>query len=167
MPTLKGLLFNQFAAEGLTSLVEEMQSKYTAKKGRRFNHDNITGNCSSCHNGTIADGKTASHIPSNDTCENCHSTTAWIPATFSHDNLTTGCNTCHNGVTATGMDPGHFITSEQCDVCHRTGYWIPVLAFVHQSANYPGDHTGSNPECIDCHTTNSQTIPWSFEDHFT
>lgn len=42
MPTLKGLLFNQFAAEGLNSLVEEMQSKYTAKKGRRFNHNNVT-----------------------------------------------------------------------------------------------------------------------------
>jgi hypothetical protein len=42
MPTMKGLLFNQFAAEGLNSLVEEMQSKYTAKKGRRFNHNNIT-----------------------------------------------------------------------------------------------------------------------------
>ena len=42
MPTLKGLLFNQFAAEGLTALVEEMQSSYTAKKGRRFNHNNIT-----------------------------------------------------------------------------------------------------------------------------
>ena len=42
MPTLKGLLFNQYATEGLSALVEEMQSKYTAKKGRRFNHDNIT-----------------------------------------------------------------------------------------------------------------------------
>ena len=41
MPTLKGLLFNQYATEGLSGLVEEMQSKYTAKKGRRFNHDNI------------------------------------------------------------------------------------------------------------------------------
>jgi hypothetical protein len=42
MPTLKGLLFNRFAAEGLSALVEEMQSSYNAKKGRRFNHDNIT-----------------------------------------------------------------------------------------------------------------------------
>ena len=42
MPTMKGLLFNQFATEGLNSLVEEMQSKYTTKKGRRFNHDNVT-----------------------------------------------------------------------------------------------------------------------------
>ncbi|MBT5869535.1 MAG: hypothetical protein HOH38_11920 [Nitrospinaceae bacterium] len=42
MPTLKGLLFNQYATEGLSALVEEMQSSYTAKKGRRFNHDSIT-----------------------------------------------------------------------------------------------------------------------------
>ena len=42
MSTLKGLLFNQYAAEGLGSLVEEMQSKYTAKKGRRFNYNNVT-----------------------------------------------------------------------------------------------------------------------------
>ena len=42
MPTLKGLLFNEFAAEGLSALVEEMQSSYTSKKGRRFNHNNIT-----------------------------------------------------------------------------------------------------------------------------
>jgi hypothetical protein len=42
MPTLKGFLFNQFAAEGLSALVEEMQSSYTEKKGRRFNNDNIT-----------------------------------------------------------------------------------------------------------------------------
>lgn len=42
MPTLKGLLFNEFAAEGLSALVEEMQSSYISKKGRRFNHDNIT-----------------------------------------------------------------------------------------------------------------------------
>ena len=42
MPTLKGLLFNEYAAEGLSLLIEELQSKYTAKKGRRFNHKNIT-----------------------------------------------------------------------------------------------------------------------------
>ena len=42
MPTLKALLFNQYAAEGLSLLVEELQSKYTAKKGRRFNHNNVT-----------------------------------------------------------------------------------------------------------------------------
>jgi len=42
MTNMKGLLFNQHASEGLNKLVEEMQKTYTLKKGRRFNHSNIT-----------------------------------------------------------------------------------------------------------------------------
>jgi hypothetical protein len=42
MSSLKGLLFSQFANDGLNDLVEEMQSKYQPKKGRRFNHNKIT-----------------------------------------------------------------------------------------------------------------------------
>ncbi len=42
MPSLKGILFNQFAGEGLSDLIEEMQKKYNPKKGRRFNHADIT-----------------------------------------------------------------------------------------------------------------------------
>ena len=42
MSSLKGLLFSQFANDGLTGLIEEMQSKYQPKKGRRFHHNNIT-----------------------------------------------------------------------------------------------------------------------------
>ena len=55
MPTLKGLLFNKYAEKGLSLLVEELQSKYTAKKGRRFNHNNVTYEISrpSLNQGTI------------------------------------------------------------------------------------------------------------------
>ncbi len=42
MASLKGIMFNQYAGEGLNHLIEEMQSKYKPKKGRRFNHNNIT-----------------------------------------------------------------------------------------------------------------------------
>ena len=42
MATLKELLFGKYAGEGLNSTVEEMQNKYGKKKGRRFNHENIT-----------------------------------------------------------------------------------------------------------------------------
>ncbi|MFQ5673493.1 MAG: hypothetical protein ACE5G9_10390 [Nitrospinales bacterium] len=42
MGTLKGMLFNQFAGDGLNSLVEELQQKYKPKKGRRFNYQNVT-----------------------------------------------------------------------------------------------------------------------------
>ena len=67
MSTLKGLLFNQFAAEGLTSLVEEMQSKYTAKKGRRFNYNNVTYEVSrpTLSEGTI-EYEISSKIPENE-----------------------------------------------------------------------------------------------------
>jgi len=64
MPTLKGLLFNQYATEGLSALVEEMQSKYTAKKGRRFNHDNITYEISRpALNGNAIEFEISSKIP--------------------------------------------------------------------------------------------------------
>ncbi len=42
MASLKGLLFNQYAGEGLSQLIEELQSKYKPKKGRRFNKNDIT-----------------------------------------------------------------------------------------------------------------------------
>lgn len=42
MSSLKGLLFSQFASDGLNGLIEEMQTKYAPKKGRRFHHNNIT-----------------------------------------------------------------------------------------------------------------------------
>jgi len=42
MARLKGILFNQYAGEGLNHLIEELQAKYKPKKGRRFNHNNIT-----------------------------------------------------------------------------------------------------------------------------
>ncbi|MEE9498686.1 MAG: hypothetical protein V3V24_05055 [Nitrospinaceae bacterium] len=42
MASLKGLLFNQYAGEGLSQLIEELQSKYKPKKGRRFNQNDIT-----------------------------------------------------------------------------------------------------------------------------
>ena len=42
MANLKGIMFNQFAGEGLSQLIEELQKKYNPKKGRRFNHGNIT-----------------------------------------------------------------------------------------------------------------------------
>ena len=58
------MLFNQYATEGLSALVEEMQSEYTAKKGRRFNNDNITYEISrSALNGNDIEFEISSKIP--------------------------------------------------------------------------------------------------------
>lgn len=127
-----------------------------------FNHSNVTVPCFTCHNGIDATGKHPTHVTSSNTCDDCHSTHGWIPASFDHIGVTGSCDTCHNGTTATGKSPQHFVTTSQCDSCHTTSFWEPTTAFDHMSAIYPGDHTGSNPACIDCHTSNSQTISWPY-----
>lgn len=46
-----------------------------------FDHSTIgDALCIDCHNGVLAAGKTASHIPAPNNCDVCHSTTAWSPA---------------------------------------------------------------------------------------
>ncbi len=42
MSTLKGILSIQVAGEAINALIGELQKKFTPKKGRRFNHGNIT-----------------------------------------------------------------------------------------------------------------------------
>src|SRR3546814_9191663 len=70
---------------------------------RRTHRTNSTDTLFTCHNGTTATGKNASHLPTTASCDQCHRTIAWTPATFNHSGVTVGgCNTCHNGTTATG-----------------------------------------------------------------
>jgi len=85
------------------------------------------GTCATCHNGTIAKGKSASHISTTASCDNCHRTTGWIPATMNHSGVASGtCSTCHNGTTAKGKSSTHISTTASCDVCHQTAGWIPA-----------------------------------------
>jgi hypothetical protein len=122
-------------------------------------HLEVLGTCAACHNGTTAPGKTANHIPSTATCDDCHNTNAWIPAVMDHNAGLGTCSGCHDGVRAIGKPNGHFITTVECDQCHTTNGWVPVLAFRHSSANYPGDHRANIP-CATCHPSNSQVVSW-------
>ena len=64
MSTLKGILFNQAAGEAINMLVEELQNKYSKKKGRRFNHANITYEISRPHlTGNALEFEISSKIP--------------------------------------------------------------------------------------------------------
>ncbi|MCG7927801.1 MAG: cytochrome c3 family protein, partial [Candidatus Thiodiazotropha taylori] len=127
-----------------------------------FSHTNVAGTCSNCHNGTFATGKSANHLPTNAQCDDCHTSTSnWLSVTFDHSGVTGSCNSCHNGTIATGTPQGHFVTTQQCDVCHTTNGWLPVLNYRHTSGNYPGDHR-VGLTCLDCHTTNSESVPWPF-----
>jgi predicted CXXCH cytochrome family protein len=50
-------------------------------------HLQVLGPCGSCHNGMVATGKNATHIPSGEVCDDCHTTAAWVPANFDHVNI--------------------------------------------------------------------------------
>src|SRR3546814_11782511 len=107
-----------------------------------FNHDEVaSGTCTTCHNGTIAAGKNASHLPTTTSCEQCHRTTAWTPATFTHNGVAAGgCTTCHNGTIAAGKNASHLPTTASCDQCHRTTAWTPAT-FDHSSVTRSEEHT--------------------------
>lgn len=107
----------------------------------------------------IAQGKTPNHITSGTVCDDCHSTSAWIPAKFDHDTITSACASCHNGVTATGPSSGHFISSLPCESCHQTNSFIPDI-YNHDGTDYPGNHA-SDPICIKCHGGNNATVTWN------
>ncbi|KAF0205023.1 MAG: hypothetical protein FD173_1351 [Gallionellaceae bacterium] len=120
--------------------------------GARFNHGKVVaGQCSSCHNGIIATGRAPSHTSGKkltDTCDHCHRTYAWIPATWNH---TVGgfCSSCHNGVDATGKSAGHIATTDECNNCHTTQLtWLGALGAK------PSNHilyTPTTTACSSCH----------------
>ena len=76
--------------------------------------------CYGCHNSSVAIGKSANHIQSSNSCDDCHTTIAMTPARFDHRGVIGNCETCHNGVTATGKNPRHINTLSNCALCHNT-----------------------------------------------
>lgn len=127
--------------------------------GAVFDHANVSGNCISCHNGIVAEGKNPTHILSANSCEDCHTTFSWSPVLrVDHASVLGNCYSCHNGIKAEGKNPSHISTTNDCELCHATYAWLPAT-FIHQSANYPGDHR-RNLDCIDCHVANSSAVAW-------
>lgn len=117
------------------------------------------GNCASCHNGATAPGKPAKHLMTSGSCDNCHRTTVWIPATFAHTGVAPNtCASCHNGASAKGKPSGHFVSSRSCDACHRTTAWVPPTAYRHVSPAFR-PHSGG-VRCASCHTTGNEVVVW-------
>lgn len=132
-------------------------------------HQEVFGNCSDCHDGVIAIGKSAAHIETTQECSDCHTTTSFLTlnpdGTFDHTNITSPCSACHNNIVAPGTDsapnpPGHSTISVECNNCHTTASFDPP--FVNHSAVTPGScgqggcHDGLNPAITG---TNSAPYP--------
>src|SRR5438105_1091216 len=126
-----------------------------------FDHTQVRGSCSTCHNGVQAQGKGPTHIVTDLECDTCHTTLSWGGAMFSHVGVTNNCASCHNGVSATGMSPTHIPVGTPptpCESCHSpTNYttWKPgvinhpavsalTCASCHETGNFQGMHPSTD-----------------------
>ncbi|MBZ5667092.1 MAG: hypothetical protein LAO30_21125, partial [Acidobacteriia bacterium] len=119
------------------------------------NNYNLTSTaCYSCHQKDYQGAKNPDHVAQGfaQTCELCHSTSAWQPATFDHSKSAfplTGshtvpprqCTDCH-------INNNYNITNTACISCHQTDY---------QNAKSPVPHTGFPTTCEQCH----DTVQWA------
>ncbi|MFL6307270.1 MAG: multiheme c-type cytochrome [Candidatus Sulfotelmatobacter sp.] len=119
------------------------------------NNYNLTSTtCVSCHLKDFQGTTNPNHVSSGfaQTCEKCHNTAAWQPATFDH--ATSGfpltgahtvpprqCTDCH-------VNNNYNITATACVSCHQTDY---------NTATTPVPHSGFPTTCQQCH----DTVAWT------
>ena len=148
--------------------------------GARYNHGTaVPGQCTTCHNGRIAQAKPNSgrHLTplGSQSCDSCHRTSAWSPQSWNHNGVipgsceTAGCHVAgsnqyyrpanHNSpVPYTNYSKGTY----QCDSCHNFVYWNPA-PFKHSVAgtcdschSMKVGHIATNGAvCSACHRTRS------------
>ncbi|MDH4274868.1 MAG: hypothetical protein OEW08_07515 [Gammaproteobacteria bacterium] len=121
----------------------------TGACGVLYDHSKATGTCVSCHNNTVAKGKSATHIMTTDRCDACHSVIAWVATRVDHVQTLGSCETCHTAPanhTAVGV-------TAQCGTCHATATWFSPLAALPDVAPGTGGfiHPSVAQECMLCH----------------
>jgi nitrate/TMAO reductase-like tetraheme cytochrome c subunit len=142
--------------------------------------------CFSCHENDYNSVTDPNHVQNNFShdCTQCHSTSAWEPATFDHNqtqfpltgaHLSLQCIDCHaNGYTGTPTDcfschendfnsvtdPNHVQNnfSHDCTQCHSTSGWEPAT-FDHNQTQFPLTGAHLNLQCIDCHANGYTGTP--------
>jgi len=154
---------------------------FTSFSGGKYDHVGA-GVCSFCHDGAHTDGgqikgmnAISNHFPTTDTCNSCHRTTAWTPATYLHTG-TGACLSCHTGSYAGASGKRHLTNTTAkatwaCNDCHSsTTSWLPA-AYKHATAaacsschnggvavGKSSGHFSTTLECNQCHLT---TTTWS------
>ncbi len=147
----------------------------------------ITGlspDCVSCHQTDYNNAANPNHVAAGlpTTCQDCHTTTAWIPSTFNHG--TTGfqllgvhaqiqCSECHQG-TVTGLSPNCLPCHQSeynsapnhvaqnyptnCDLCHNFNGWDGAT-FDHNNTNFPLTGAHLQVQCSACHESGYTGTP--------
>jgi len=144
--------------------------------------------CSACHIGVYNTAANPNHVASGfpTTCDVCHSTTAWSPATFNHDTTgfrltgthattpcaqchlngnynitTTQCASCHLTTFNTTTNPNHVAAGfpTDCSVCHSTTDWSGAT-FNHNNTKFPLTGAHAPLACSSCHANGQfATLP--------
>ncbi len=151
--------------------------------GGRFKGTPAT--CVGCHLPDYQKTTNPNHVSLNfpQTCQTCHSTAAWQPATFDHNTVgfpLTGahtalpCTQCHvnnnyhltsgacsafhikdyNGTTNPNHVQAAFPTD--CSVCHSTVSWANA-SFNHSTTGFPLTGAHTTLACATCHVNNNYT----------
>jgi hypothetical protein len=155
------------------------------------NYNNTPNTCSGCHlpnyNQTTNPNHAASQFPT--TCENCHTETAWAPATFDHSafypftgahipiandcaachiggsysNTPNTCEGCHLPAYNSSVNPNHVALAipTDCDMCHTTSPdWEPATFPIHNNFwQLNGAHAAIANDCAACHNGNYNSTP--------
>jgi hypothetical protein len=116
------------------------------------NNYNLTSTaCVTCHLKDFQGASNPNHMQQGfaQTCESCHNTTAWQPASFNHAasgfpltgaHATVACTQCH-------VNNNYNLTSTACVTCHLTDF---------QNTNNPAHPAAGFPtDCSICHSTTS------------
>jgi hypothetical protein len=146
-------------------------------------YDNTPTDCYACHQADFEGVTDPNHVQNNfdHNCANCHSTTAWEPATFDHNNtqfpltgahVNLNCNECHDVGYDISFDcwscheadyhdaEGHDANGypHDCTQCHNTTDWGSG-EFNHGNTGFPltGAHVGL--QCLACHAGGYQNTP--------
>jgi len=146
-------------------------------------YNGTPSSCWACHEPDWAGAENPNHLAGNypQTCDQCHSTGAWRPASFDHgatDFPLTGahtgvsCSACHQNGQYTGLEstcqschldewqgtsnPDHAAADfpMDCTLCHSTTRWTGAV-FNHDQPWFPiysGSHRGTWTSCAECHT---------------
>ncbi|MGC2047142.1 MAG: cytochrome c3 family protein [Gallionella sp.] len=123
-------------------------------------HTGISTGCTNCHNGQVFTGvtpksKPVNHLPTNMTCETCHSTsnfTTFSGTLMKHTGIVGGCTNCHNGQAFAGVTPvskptgatPHLPTNMSCETCHSASNFTSFSGTIMK-------HTGIASGCATCH----------------
>jgi hypothetical protein len=141
-----------------TNMCQACHTTFGFKLIRYVDHEEVFGNCSSCHDGVVAIGKSQFHVKTTAECSDCHNTTSFLEldasGNYDHTGITSGCVNCHNGKTAIGINhnPDTFDKSNNdCVFCHNTTTFTGAFP---DHSNFKADGT----RCDSCHGSTAQGV---------